>query len=55
MRFVLLYKSGKAETNEPPSPKELEAVGRLVQEMAQMACSSGPRASSRAPKGRVFG
>jgi len=35
MRFVLLYKSGKPETNDPPGPKEMAAVGKLVQEMAQ--------------------
>jgi hypothetical protein len=35
MRFVLLYKSGKPETNKPPSPQEMQAVGKLVQEMAQ--------------------
>src|SRR5262249_8317876 len=34
MRFVLLYKSGKPETSEPPSPSEMEKVGKLVQEMA---------------------
>ena len=35
MRFVLLYKSGRPEKNEPPSPQEMHAVGSLVQEMAQ--------------------
>lgn len=35
MRFVLLYKSGKPETSDSPSPQEIQAVGTLVQEMAQ--------------------
>src|SRR5215510_12357997 len=35
MRFVLLYKSAKPEKNEPPSPQEMQAVGSLVQDMAQ--------------------
>ena len=35
MRFALLYRSGKPESNEPPSAREMEAVGKLMQEMAQ--------------------
>src|SRR4029077_34999 len=51
MRFVLLYKSGKAETNEPPSPKEMEAVGRLVQEMAQAGVLLGTEGFEPSTKG----
>jgi len=35
MRFALLYRSGTPETNEPPSAKQMEAIGSLMQEMAQ--------------------
>jgi len=35
VRFALLYKSRKPETNEPPSPHEMQAIGSLMQEMAQ--------------------
>ena len=35
MRFALLYRSGKPESNQPPSAREMEAVGTLMQEMAQ--------------------
>jgi len=35
MRFALLYRSGRPESNEPPSPREMEAVGNLMQEMSQ--------------------
>ena len=51
MRFVLLYKSGKAETNEPPSPKEMGAVGRLVQEMAQAGVLLGTEGFEPSTKG----
>ena len=55
MRFVLLYKSGKPETNDPPSPKEMEAVRKLVQEMAQAGVLVAPRASSRVRGACAFG
>ena len=45
MRFALLYKSGKPETNEPPSPQEMQAVGKLVQEMAQAGVLPASRRS----------
>jgi len=51
MRFVLLYKSGKAETNEPPSPTEMEAVGKLVQEMAQAGVLLGTEGFEPSTKG----
>lgn len=54
MRYVLLYRSGKPETNTPPSPREMEAVGKLVQEMAQAGVSSALRGSSRVRRGRAF-
>ncbi|HMF90465.1 MAG TPA: YciI family protein [Candidatus Angelobacter sp.] len=51
MRFVLLYKSGKPETNKPPSPKEMEAVGKLVQEMAQAGVLVGTEGFEPSAKG----
>jgi len=51
MRFVLLYKSGKTETNKPPSPKEMEAVGKLVQEMAQAGVLLGTEGFEPSAKG----
>src|SRR5262245_4696390 len=51
MRFVLLYRSGKPETNAPPSPKEMESVGRLVQEMAQAGVLLGTEGFEPTAKG----
>src|SRR5262245_31041340 len=51
MRFVLLYKSGKPETNVPPSPKEIESVGKLVQEMAQAGVLLGTEGFEPTAKG----
>ena len=34
MRFMMLYKPGK-ETDAPPSARELEGVGKLIEEMAR--------------------
>jgi hypothetical protein len=51
MRFVLLYRSGKPETNEPPSPKEMEAVGKLVQDMAQAGVLLGTEGFEPSAKG----
>jgi len=34
MRFMSLYKPGK-ETTAPPTQQEIEAMGRLIEEMAQ--------------------
>ena len=51
MRFMLFYKSGKPETNEPPSPKEMEAVGKLVQEMAQAGVLLGSEGFEPSAKG----
>src|SRR5262249_14643945 len=55
MRFVLLYKSGKPEANDPPDPKEIAAVGKLVQEMAHAGVILGTECWSRVRKGRAFG
>jgi hypothetical protein len=35
MRFLCLYKRGKAETNTPPSPSEQAAMGRLIEDMSK--------------------
>ena len=51
MRFVLLYKSGKPETNDPPSPKEMEAVRKLVQEMAHAGVLLGTEGFEPSEKG----
>jgi len=51
MRFVLLYKAGKPETSEPPSPKEMEAAGKLVQEMAQAGVLLGNEGFEPSEKG----
>jgi len=51
MRFVLLYKSGKPETNDPPGPKEMAAVGKLVQEMAQAGVLLGTEGFEPSAKG----
>ena len=51
MRFVLLYRSGSPETNEPPSPQEMEAVGKLVQEMAQAGVLLGTEGFEPSSKG----
>ena len=51
MRFVLLYRSGLPETNEPPSPQEMKAVGNLVQEMAQAGVLLGTEGFEPSAKG----
>ena len=51
MRFILLYRSGKPETNTPPSPKEMESVGKLVQEMAQAGVLLGTEGFEPSAKG----
>src|SRR5215510_3315532 len=51
MRFVLLYRSGEPETNEPPSPREMESVGKLVQEMAQAGVLLGTEGFEPTAKG----
>ena len=51
MRFVLLYRSGKPETNEPPGPQEMKAVGNLVQEMAQAGVLLGTEGFEPSAKG----
>jgi hypothetical protein len=51
MRFALLYKSGKPETNEPPGPREMQAVGKLVQEMAQAGVLLGTDGFEPSEKG----
>jgi len=51
MRFVLLYKSGRPETNEPPSPQEMQAVGKLVQEMAHAGVLLGTEGFEPSEKG----
>ena len=51
MRFALLYKSGKPETNEPPGPQEMQAVGKLVQEMAQAGVLLGTEGFEPSEKG----
>jgi hypothetical protein len=51
MRFVLLYRSGMPETNEPPSQQEMEAVGKLVQEMAQAGVLLGTEGFEPSSKG----
>ena len=51
MRFMLLYRSGKPETNVPPSPKEMESVGKLVQEMAQAGVLLGAEGFEPTAKG----
>ena len=51
MRFVLLYKSGKPETNDPPGQKEMAAVGKLVQEMAQAGVLLGTEGFEPSAKG----
>jgi hypothetical protein len=35
MRFLCLYKSTRPETNQPPAPQQMEAMGKLMQEMSQ--------------------
>jgi hypothetical protein len=51
MRFALLYKSGKPETNEPPGPQEMQAIGKLVQEMAQAGVLLGTEGFEPSEKG----
>ncbi|SRR5258706_15535905 len=35
MRFLCVYKSGQPETNTPPSPAEMQAMGQLIGEMSK--------------------
>jgi hypothetical protein len=51
MKFVLLYRSGKPETNEPPGPQEMQAVGQLVQEMAEAGVLLGTEGFEPSAKG----
>ena len=51
MKFVLLYRSGKPETNQPPSAQEMQAVGTLVQEMAQAGVLLGVEGFEPSGKG----
>ena len=51
MRFALLYKSGKPETTQPPSPKEMEAIGKLMQDMVQAGVLVGTEGFEPSAKG----
>src|SRR5262245_65468748 len=51
MRFALLYRSGKPETNEPPRPKEMEAIGKLMQDMVQAGVLVGTEGFEPSAKG----
>jgi hypothetical protein len=51
MRFALLYRSGKPETNEPPEPEEMQAVNKLMQEMAQAGVLLGGEGFEPSAKG----
>ena len=51
MRFALLYKSGRPETNQPPSPKEMEAIGKLMQDMVHAGVLVGTEGFEPSTKG----
>jgi len=51
MRFALLYKSGRPETNQPPSPKEMEAIGKLMQDMVHAGVLVGTEGFEPSAKG----
>ena len=51
MRFALLYRSGKPETNEPPRPKEMEAIGKLMQDMVHAGVLVGTEGFEPSTKG----
>jgi hypothetical protein len=55
MRFMMLYKPG-TESDAPPSRQEMEAMGQLIQEMAQsgvLIATDGLQASSKGAKVRI--
>ena len=35
MRYLCIYRPGTAESNKPPSVQEMEAMGKLIGEMAR--------------------
>jgi len=51
MRYALLYRSGKPETNQPPKPEEMEAIGTLMQEMVQAGVLVGTEGFEPSAKG----
>ena len=51
MKFALLYRSGKPETNDPPSPQEMQTLGALMQEMAQAGVLAGAEGFEPSEKG----
>jgi hypothetical protein len=55
MRFMTLYKPGK-ESDAPPSPEKLAAVGQLIQEMAEagvLIATDGLQPSSKGARVRI--
>src|SRR5262245_50923372 len=54
MRFALIYRSGKPETNNPPSPQEMESVGKLVHEMVQAGVLVGTEGFEPSAKGALI-
>src|SRR5262249_61571938 len=51
MRFLCLYRSKNAETNKPPTQQEMEAMGKLMQEMAQAGVLLGTEGCEPSAKG----
>lgn len=57
MRFMMLYKPGK-ETDAPPSPRELEGVGKLIEEMARsgvLIATDGLQPSAKGARVQING
>lgn len=57
MRFMMLYKPGY-ETDEPPTPETMAAVGALIEDMARsgvLIATDGLRPSSNGVRVRVDG
>ena len=61
MRFLCIYKPGQPESDAPPTPSEMETMGRLIDEMSKAGvllategCQPSARAVRVAIDGRAF-
>lgn len=54
MKFLCLYRTQKPETNEPPSPQQMEAMGKLIGEMSKAGVLLGTEGCETSGKGALI-
>ena len=58
MRFLCVYRPGRPENDDPPSPEEVTAMGKLIEEMTRagvLLAAEGCLASARGARVRIDG